>query len=271
LAFCGLYQISEKYFLFCATFRQGLRLNHIDLKKNPMERLMIRNTGLLLIALFSTSSLFAQSSKNVSIKNFTEIAVSNGIDLYLTQGSTEQIRLEGDKDLIENVAIERNGNGIRIKYKDGFSLSSLFRNKSLKAYVTYKNLSGISASGGSDVETQNPLKTDKLTLNSSGGSDLEMNIVCKDIEIHSSGGSDLALKGSATNMVLHTSGGSDVDAFNFRVDYAKVDASGGSDANVYVIKGLEANASGGSDVQYKGSASYRKTSNSRSGSVSKVD
>ena len=236
-----------------------------------MEKFTIRKTGLLFIALFSSSILFAQSSKNLPVKNFSEIGVSSGIDLYLTQGSTEQVRLVGDKDLIEKAVVERSGNGIRIKYRDGFSLSNLFRNKSLKAYVTYKNISSISASGGSDVKTENTLKANKLTLHASGGSDLDMSIVCRDIEIETSGGSDVELKGSAANMSLHTSGGSDVDAFDFKVDYAKVNASGGSDANVYVLKALEANASGGSDVRYKGTASYRKTSDSRSGSVTKAD
>ena len=236
-----------------------------------MERFTIRKTGLLLITLFSSSMLFAQTSKSISVKDFTEIGVSSGIDLYLTQGSTEQVRLVGDKDLIESATVERDGSGIRIKYKDGFRWSSMFNNKSLKAYVTYKTLSGISASGGSDVYTENTLKTDKLTLNASGGSDLKMNIICKDIEIHSSGGSDVNLRGNAANMALHTSGGSDVNAFDFKTDYAKVNASGGSDANVFVAKALEANASGGSDVHYKGTASYRKTSDSRSGSVTKVD
>lgn len=236
-----------------------------------MEKSTIRKTCLLFIALFSSSLLFAQTSKNVSVKDFTEIGVSSGIDLYLTQGSTEQVRLVGDKDLVESAVVERTGNGIRIKYKDGFRWCNLFNNKSVKAYVTYKTLTSLSASGGSDVYTQNTLKTNKLTLHASGGSDLKMDIACQDIEINSSGGSDVNLKGTASNMALHTSGGSDVNAFNFKVDYAKVSASGGSDAYVHVAKALEANASGGSDVHYKGTASYRKTSDSRSGSVTKVD
>jgi hypothetical protein len=98
-----------------------------------------------------------------------------------------------------------------------------------------------------------------------------LNIICKDIIIKASGGSDLDLKGSATNMDLNISGGSDVDAEDFGVDYAKVHASGGSDAEIRVNKALEADASGGSDIKFSGNASYKKTSSSRSGSVKRIN
>jgi hypothetical protein len=237
-----------------------------------MKKSRIRPAALLLIVLFSSASLFAQSSKTVPVSNFNQLSVSSGIDMYLTQGSSESLKFVGDKEALENVTVEKDGTGLKIKYKDGFHLSGLFSSRqSVKVYVTYKNLYALSASGGSDVYTQNTLKTDRLKLQASGGSDLKMVIACKDLEINSSGGSDVDLKGNASNMAVQTSGGSDVNAFDFRVDYARVNASGGSDANVYVVKALEANASGGSDVHYKGSASYKKTSSSKSGSVTKVD
>lgn len=86
-----------------------------------------------------------------------------------------------------------------------------------------------------------------------------------------SGGSDADLSGSGENMSLSASGGSDVDAFGYVVNYAKVNVSGGSDANIFVNKGLEAGASGGSDVSYKGNASLKKTTSSKSGDIRRVN
>jgi hypothetical protein len=271
VAFLGVLSNIRKIISFLCNVFQSLASKSQRPYKNLMKRSRIYTAALLLTVSLSSLSLFAQSSKNVSVSNFNELSVSSGIDLYLTQGSSESLKFVGDKDLLENVTVEKDGTGIKIKYKDGFHWSGLFSKQSVKVYVTYKTLYAVSASGGSDVFTQNPLKTNHLTLNASGGSDLKMDVACKDIEIHSSGGSDVDLKGNAGNMALHTSGGSDVNALNFRVDYAKVDASGGSDANIFVTKALEANASGGSDVHYKGDASYKKTSSSRSGSVTKID
>ena len=145
--------------------------------------------------------------------------------------------------------------------------SNLFKNQSIKVYVSYRTLKRLTASGGSDVYTQNALKTDMLSLSASGGSDLKLALICKDLSLSISGGSDAELTGSGENFKLTASGGSDVNCFGFAVNYAKVVVSGGSDANLYVNKILEASATGGSDVNYKGNASLKKMNNSKSGDI----
>lgn len=213
----------------------------------------------------------AQNSKTVSVKNFNGLTVSSGIDLYLTQGTTETLTIKGDDDLIKDVVVEQTGTDVKVKYKDGVNWSRLFKNQSIKVYVNYKSLKALTASGGSDVFTQNTLKSDLLNLRASGGSDLKLTLTVKDLNLSISGGSDAELKGSGENMNASASGGSDIDAFGYVVNYAKVNVSGGSDANVYVNKGLEAGASGGSDVNYKGNASLKKTTSSKSGDISRVN
>ncbi len=239
---------------------------------NLNEISMNLKSALVVIAFLGTTTMFAhaQDSKSVSVKNFSGVTVSSGIDLYLTQGGTESLTIKGRKDVIENVIIEQNGSDVAIKYKNGMNWSSLFKNQSIKVYVNYKTLKRLAASGGSDVVTQNTLKTDMLSLSASGGSDLKLNLTCKDLSLSISGGSDAELNGSAENFKVAASGGSDVDAFAFPVNYAKATVSGGSDANLFVNKILEAGASGGSDVNYKGNASLKKMSNSKSGDVNHV-
>lgn len=227
-------------------------------------------TVLFFASIISINAL-AQSSRSVNVNNFNNIGVSSGIDLYLTQGNSESLVIKGREEIIKNVIVEQKNGGLTIKYKEGINWKRLFKDNDIDVYVTYKNLTALSASGGSDVNTQNTLKTNKISISASGGSDMELNIVCKDISIAASGGSDIDLKGSAENMVLNSSGGSDIDAYSFKVNYAKVNTTGGSDANIYVEKGLEANATGGSDIKYKGGAALKKTSNSKSGDVIHVN
>lgn len=225
----------------------------------------------LFIACFITLNVAAQSSRSISAKNFTSIGVSSGIDLFITQGNTESVVIQGKEDIIKDVVVEQEGSNLIIKYKEGINWNRLFRGAEIHVHVTVKKLTALSASGGSDVETKNTINTDKITLKSSGGADMDLSIVCKDITISSSGGSDINLKGSAENMILNTSGGSDVDAFEFKVNYAQVNSSGGSDANIYVNKGLTANATGGSDIHYKGNAALKKVSNSKSADITHVN
>ncbi|WP_406825362.1 head GIN domain-containing protein [Pedobacter sp. KACC 23697] len=233
-------------------------------------KILIRSSAIFLITITSYIAK-AQETKSFTAKNFTSIGVSSGIDLYLTQGSSESVSIKSDSETLKDIVVEQNGSNVTIKFKDGIKWGGMFKNRTIKAYVSFKSLSAIAASGGSDVFTQNQIKTDKLAVRSSGGSDLKLNVVCKDLSIQSSGGSDIDLKGKAENMTIQSSGGSDIDAYELITDYAKVQASGGSDVNIYVNKGLEASASGGGDVSYKGNASLKKTSSSKSGDVHHVN
>lgn len=225
---------------------------------------------ILLATVLLNLSVNAQNSKNVNVKSFNEITVSSGIDLYLTQSATENITIKGNEDLIKDVIVEQKGASVVIKFKDGVSWSRMFKNESIKAHVNYKSIKSLTASGGSDVFTQNSLKADALTLKASGGSDLNLTLAVKDLSLAISGGSDAQLKGNGENLIASASGGSDIDAFGYIVNNAKVAVSGGSDANVYVNKALEASASGGSDVSFKGNAALKKTSSSKSGDVRRV-
>lgn len=226
---------------------------------------------LLLVIVLNNSNVLAQSSKNVSVKAFNEVTVSSGLDLYLTQTTNEALTIKGHEDLIKDVVVEQNGSSLVIKYKDGVNWGRIFKNQSIKVYLNYKNIKSLTASGGSDVYTQNNLKADVLNLRASGGADLKLTLTVKDLNLTISGGSDAELKGSGENLIATASGGSDIDAFGYVVNNARVTASGGSDANIYVNKALEAGASGGSDVNYKGSAVLKKTSSSKSGDVNHVN
>jgi hypothetical protein len=214
--------------------------------------------------------LHAQQTKTLPLANFQTVSVANGIDLYLSQGNNEHVKIVTHEDLINDVIVEKVGNSLKIRFKNNVSLGRIMNGQSIKVYVTVKTITAITASGGSDVYSQNTLKANTLNITASGGSDVKMSLIVQNLDLTTSGGSDVDLKGTATNMNATASGGSDIDALELSVEYAKVTASGGSDANVNVSKGLEANASGGSDVNYKGNASVNKTSSSKSGDVKKL-
>lgn len=242
------------------------------IKTNTNFLLMKTLTMLKFLLFFSLIhfTLSAQNAKQVSVKNFNSIAVSSGIDLYLNQSNNEALTIKGNADLIKDVVVEQKGNHLVIKYKEGINWGRLFRNESIKVYVDVKTLNSLSASGGSDVYTQNTLKADVLNLRVSGGADLDLTLNCKDLTVSASGGADVNLKGTGENMQANASGGADINAFNYIVNYARASASGGADLNIHVNKGLQASASGGADITYKGNASLKKMSNSKSGDIRHV-
>lgn len=224
----------------------------------------------LLILSFTSLQTYAQATKTSGITNFNQIKVSHGIDLYLTQGTSESIKITTHKDLLDKVIIEKVGTELVIRMENNTSWSRLLKNQGIKAYVSFKTLYALTASGGSDVYTQNTLKTDRFSATASGGSDLELAITTKELKVRVSGGSDADLKGIASNVDMSASGGSDIEALELNTEYAKVSATGGSDVTLSVNKAIEAGASGGSGVNFRGNAALKKTSSSSSGDVNRI-
>ena len=79
-----------------------------------MNGSVILKSALILIA-SSLGTYSYQDNKNVSISNFNAVSVSSGIDLYLTQGNTESVRINAHSDLLDNVIIEKEGTNLKIR------------------------------------------------------------------------------------------------------------------------------------------------------------
>ena len=196
------------------------------------------------------------------VSSFTKVSISGGIDLTITQGSSKTLHVEADEKAIKHLVTEVK-NGVLKIYFD----KNIRRVKNAEVSISTNDLERISASGGSDIESKGKLEFDNLSIHSSGGSDIELELVVRNLECHTSGGSDVDLDGSAETLELHASGGSDFNGFDFKTRDAKVSASGGSDSNVYASESIEVSASGASDVNFKGDPKKTKLKSSGSSDI----
>jgi hypothetical protein len=206
-----------------------------------------------------------------NVAGFHAIEVSGGIDLYLSQGE-EAVAVSAAKTEYRDKIITEVKDGV-LKIWFDWKHSSKFDwgNHKMKAYVSFKNIDRLEGSGGSDISIDGSIKVSKLAMEISGGSDFDGKVETGELEIHASGGSDVRISGKAERLTIDASGGSDFKGYDLASDICNVEASGGSDVQVTVNKELSANASGGSDVYYKGTGLIRdlKTSSSSIKKVSK--
>jgi hypothetical protein len=229
------------------------------------------------LALCLCASSFAQNAKVIedknaetrNVKGFHAIRVSSGIDLYLTQSNEEAVAVSAtEPDYRDRIKTEVEDGVLRIYFENkGFSWN--WGNKKLKAYVSIKNIDGLDASGGSDIYLQGSIKSENLHVDLSGGSDMKGRVEVQTMSIRQTGGSDVDLTGSVSNMTVDASGGSDLNGYDLVTEYCKIKASGGSDSHLTVNKELSANASGGSDIYYKGTGVVREVKFSGSSGVTK--
>jgi hypothetical protein len=228
----------------------------------------------LLLAVFSLVTVHAQKTirdANAEVRNvsgFHAIEVSGGIDLFLSSGDEAVAVSANDKEIRDRIKTEVKDGVLKIYYDWKKGMKFNLKGTSLKAYVSFKNLDGLSASGGSDVKVDGTIKSDKLNLDLSGGSDFSGKVAVGTMKIDQSGGSDCDLSGSVTDIRIDASGGSDFNGYDLVADNCVIQASGGSDIEITVNKELYAEASGASDVHWKGKAMVKGVKASGSGSVS---
>jgi hypothetical protein len=227
-------------------------------------------TGLITTASAQKTINDANAEKR-NVSGFHAIEVGGGIDLYLSQGE-EAVAVSASKNEYRaRIKTEVKNGVLKIWYDWNSNLRFDWGNHKLKAYVSFKDIERLEGSGGSDISVDGSIKVAKLAMEISGGSDFDGKVETGELEVQASGGSDVRISGKAERLTIDASGGSDFKGYDLTSDICNVEASGGSDVQVTVNKELSANASGGSDVYYKGTGLIRdlKTSSSSIKKVSK--
>jgi len=237
-----------------------------------MKRLLI---GLLV--LFSTTAR-AQKEKEYVIDpnatartiggSFSAIQVSGGIDLYLSQSNEEALAVSAAEEKYkENIKTKIEGNTLKIYYEGDRNWNS--GRKKLRAYLSYKTLTGINASGACDVYSTGTIDVASLKLELSGACDFRGKVKVGSLDLKLSGASDVRIEGTAGTVNIESSGASDVRGYDLITDVCTAKASGASDINITVNKELSAHASGASDIYYKGTGLVREVHSGGASTVSK--
>lgn len=204
-----------------------------------------------------------------NVSNFNGIKVSTGIDLYIAMGTTEEVKIVADDDLIDNIITEVKDGTLRIYTKQSNWFNWNSGNQTRKAYVSVKELELIEASSGSDVKSENTLNGETLDVRASSGSDVTIDIYYKNFSLHTSSGSDARISGKTKNFKAEASSGSDINAQELESSICRVNVSSGSDASVNVTDELYAKASSGADVRYYGNPQVKDIDESSGGDVSR--
>jgi len=114
------------------------------------------------------------------------------------------------------------------------------KNRKLKAYVSFKDINKIDASGACDIHVSGTIAVSTLHLICSGASGFKGDVKVNDLEMDMSGASDIKISGTARNVNIESSGASDVKGIDLSTDMCTAKASGASDIEITVNKELNA-------------------------------
>lgn len=239
-----------------------------------MKKLLL---SFLVIAIGS-SAIFAQKTINDPnvekriVGSFHGIEVSTGIELTLTEGTTEEVAVSAAKTEFRDRIVTEVKNGIlKIHYetKTG-AINKVKETKGLKAYVSYKTLNMLNVNTGAEVNINGTLKSSSLELNANTGGLVKGAVSITEFKVDQNTGSKITLSGNADKLEIEGSTGSKFSGEGLITSNCSAKVSTGAGVYISVQKELNVKASTGGFVKYKGEAGIRDVKTGTGGHVSRI-
>lgn len=208
---------------------------------------------------FATS--FVDQSRDVA--DFSGVASSGSYDVYIKIGAKESLRLEGDDDLISKTETVVENGILHIRTKEEFRNRGMSF-KSVKVYVTARELNSLSVSGSGSIKVEDRLKADAFAASVSGSGSIDAaGISANSLKARVSGSGSLETSGNAKEATVSVSGSGSFNGKNFRTDVADVQVSGSGDVYIQAENTLDGKLSGSGKIYYSGNP---KVTEKKSGS-----
>lgn len=223
---------------------------------------------LVALVLFAAGQTFAADIEDRHLSGFHAIDASGSFDIYVTQGSTESVKVDAPDDAIKNVMTDVRGGTLRIYSKEHFSWKNIFNNKKVMVYVTVKSIDNINLSGSGNVTFKDGLNSTDIRLHISGSGNVQGKLTARSVDASISGSGNLKLSGNTENQNVSVSGSGNYSARDLNSSKTDVSMSGSGNAAVYASNTLNAHVSGSGGVHYGGNPKNVSKSKSGSGSIS---
>ena len=241
-------------------------------------------TKLLLAAILLSGSAYTyakpvtavkinqQKTEDRHLSGFNGVNLAGSFDVYITQGSTESVKVEAPQEVINRIITVVEGGMLKIynKNENGFHWGDWFgsHHKRIVIYVTAKDLNSISVTGSGDIFFKEGIHTNALKLKVTGSGDMLGRVDVKTLESSISGSGDMKLSGRAESSTVRVVGSGDFTARNLLTTYTAVHVSGSGDADVNASDKIDASVAGSGDIHYSGGAKHVSSSKSGSGDIS---
>lgn len=218
-----------------------------------------------LIGIFCLSlagSILSQSKQDRNVGAFSKIKVSSAIKLIITMGNETKVSVEAEENVIHKIRTEVKNGELQLYSKEHYTTT-----KGVIVYVTTSSLTGIDASGATNVSNTNVINAKSFDVECSGASALKLDINTEDLKLDISGASVVNMKGNATRLNATISGASSLKTEELVNKETLVHASGASAAKVYAGEIFKAEASGASSIKYFGDPKDKSIETSGASSI----
>jgi hypothetical protein len=203
-------------------WRYFQRLSH---KYNPMRPI----TTLLLF--ITVGSAFAQIHE-IKAPHFTDISIFGPFKVKLVKAQESRVEIDYNEIDASDVITKCSGDELQIKIRNkgffDFNDYSDRKGNRHEAIVTiyYTSLENVEVKGGASLRAADPIISNKLTLISSMGSEVRLQLKVKELRLESSMGSEVTLSGIAEAASIKAKMGAEIDAAELKCQEVTVHFKG---------------------------------------------
>jgi hypothetical protein len=204
--------------------------------------------------------------KTFSLNGFTKIKTGETFQLKVIQGNDFSIKASG---------CENDLNDLSLSVVDGGFLEIKYKNPKKDRYhvyftITMPEIITTLLSGVAKAEVNGFEDQDRVTrVYLSGAAEQRMDGAPADVQIDISGASKLTIKGSTENLKGMISGAGVLQAYETQATDVDIATAGTAKAYVLPLQNLIADASGASNIYYKGNPVNKDLSTSGAGKITK--
>lgn len=181
-------------------------------------------------------------TETFDVEEFTSISVQNAFDVVIEVGEAQAVAVLVDDNFVDDLDVRVRNGELQVGVENGFS----FRNGTFEATVQVPSLEGLDVSGASVADVSG-LDETELELDVSGASDVVLEGRLDKLTVDASGASSLEVNVDGLDeVILDASGASSVEIAEVRT--VRGDLSGASDLSVPVATTVNVDTSGASEV-----------------------
>lgn len=188
-----------------------------------------------------------------AFSGFSRIDVHGGVRLLVTQGPEFRVVARGSQAGVARLVVAQTSDTLRVRNRFGFWWGP--RNVTLT--VTLPELRELEASGACIVHLSGIDHPRSLRLEALGATVVKFSGRVERLRAEATGASRIQAEGTCQHLDAEAVGASTFAAFGLQAQTARVEAVGASNAEVFVVRELNAEAVGCSNVRYRGNPSVR--------------
>lgn len=204
-----------------------------------------------------------------TIAGFSGVSSAGSYNIFITMGSKESLRLEGNAQVISEIETKVENGILKISKKKLLNKKTWTNTERVDIYIEAKTLHSLSIVGSGDIKVSGLVNATKLTNTIAGSGSISLEMDAKNYVAVISGSGEIKAVGKSDNASVTIAGSGNFEGADLESEVAKARISGSGDITITVNKDLDALISGSGDINYGGNPNV-KYSKSGSGNISKL-